>query len=207
MNIIVLDYNENFIEFLDPDLLDVTENFEIGGIRSIDVKYYMEDMDDARRLFRVGNKIFISGDKNLSDCLYVINTEVRRDYFHENNVVFTAEDVLVELNYAPLFSQTDLTTKNGFSLSTTAGEINVKVNRNALKFWFGNYFQIGVVQDCLSTEISKITPTGTMTLMELLRYIEEETCNIFIPRYEKDTVTNVIHRYLDWLNPNGNNSN
>ena len=207
MNIIVLDYNENFIEFLDPDLLDVTENFEIGGIRSIDVKYYMEDMDDAKRLFRVGNKIFISGDSNLSDCLYVINTEVRRDYFKENNVVFTAEDVLVELNYAPLFSQTDLTTKNGFSLSTTAGEINVKVNRNALKFWFGNYFQIGVVQDCLSTEISKITPTGTMTLMELLRYIEEETCNVFIPRYEKDPVTNVIHRYLDWLNPNGNNRN
>ena len=27
MNIIVLDYNENFIEFLDPDLLEVTENF------------------------------------------------------------------------------------------------------------------------------------------------------------------------------------
>ena len=88
MNIIVLDYNENFIEFLDPDLLDVTENFEIGGIRNIDVKYYMEDMDDAKRLFRVGNKIFISGDSNLSDCLYVINTEVRRDYFKENNVVF-----------------------------------------------------------------------------------------------------------------------
>ena len=207
MNIVVLDYNENFIEFLDPDLLSVTEQYEIGGIRSIDVEYYMEDMTDAKRLFCVGNKIFINGDSNLADCLYVINTEVRRDYFQENNVVFTAEDVIVELNYAPLFSQTDLTTKNGFTLSTNAGEINVTVNRNALRFWFGDYFNIGVVQDCLSTDISKISPAGTMTLMELLRYIETETCNIFMTRYEKDQQTNVIHRYLDWLNPNGNNRN
>lgn len=207
MNIVVLDYNENFIEFLDPELLNVTEQYEIGGIRSIDVTYYMEDMDDAKRLFSVGNKIFISGDAALTDCLYVINTEVHRDYFQENNVVFTAEDVIVELNYAPLFSQTDLTTKNGFTLSTNAGEINVKVNYNALKFWFGNYFRIGVMQDCLSTEISKISPTGTMTLMELLRYIETETCNVFMTRYEKGMMDNTIHRYLDFLNPNGNNRN
>jgi hypothetical protein len=147
MNVIVLDYNENFIEFLDPDLLDITEQNETKGIRNIDVTYYMEDMDDAKRLFRMGNKIWISGDSNIEDCLYVINTEVRRDYFQENNVVFTAEDVIVELNYAPLFSQTDLTTKNGFTLSTTAGEINVTVNYNALKKWFGKYYNIGVVQD------------------------------------------------------------
>ena len=207
MNVIVLDYNENFIEFLDPDLLDITEQNETKGIRNIDVTYYMEDMDDAKRLFRMGNKIWISGDSNIEDCLYVINTEVRRDYFQENNVVFTAEDVIVELNYAPLFSQTDLTAKNGFTLSTTAGEINVTVNYNALKYWFGKYYNIGVVQDCLSTEISKITPTGTMTLMELLRYIEDETCNVFIPRYEKDQNNNIIHRYLDFMNPNGNNRN
>lgn len=207
MNVIVLDYNENFIEFLDPDLLEVKEEYEIGGIRSIDVTYYMENMEDAQRLFSMGNKLFVSGDTNITDCLYVINTEVRRDYFKENNVVFTAEDVIVELNYAPLFSQTDLTAKNGFTLSSSAGEINVTVNYNALKYWFKNFFNIGVVQSCISTELSKISPTGTMTLMELLRYIETETCNIFVTRYEKDLNSNVIHRYLDFLNPNGDNRN
>ena len=37
--------------------------------------------------------------------------------------------------------------------------------------------------------------------MTLLRQIEEETGNIFVTRYEKDTINNTIHRYLDFLNP------
>ena len=40
-----------------------------------------------------------------------------------------------------------------------------------------------------------------MSLMSLLRLIEDETGNVFITRYIKDENTNIIHRYLDFLNP------
>ena len=111
------------------------------------------------------------------------------------------EEVLVELNYAPLFSQTELTTSNGFDVTTTNGKQEVTINWNALNYWYGAYYNIGVVQDCLSEQAQKITVTGTLTRMALLRQIEEETGNCFITRYEKDLLTNTIHRYLDFLNP------
>ena len=208
MNVIVLNYQEEFITFLNNDHLDITEHYEVGGVRYIEVEYYMQDISDASELFRQGNKIWVQGDKNLSDCLYVINNEVTRDYFKENNVKFTAEDVIVELNYVPFFKQTDLTTDNGFTLVKQNGiPNNVKVDRKALEYWFGDYFNIGVVQNTINTERSKILPKGTMTKMELLRFIEEETRNILLPRYEKDIHSNVIHRFLDYLNPNSSDSN
>lgn len=207
MNVIVLNYKEEFITFLNNDYLDITEHYELGKIRYIDVEYYMQNINEARELFRPGNKLWVQDDNNLSDCLYVINNEVTRDYFKENNVKFTAEDVIVELNYVPFFKQTDITTANGFTIGTTAGQQNVKVDYKALDYWFGEYFQIGIIQNTVNTERSKISPKGTMTKMELLRFIEEETCNIFVPRYEKDTKDNTIHRFLDYLNPNSNDNN
>ena len=207
MNVIVLDYEEKFITFLDPELLDILETTEISGIPSLTIEYTIQDDEDVKNLFKVGNKIWISNHPSLDDRLYVINTKVKRDYFKENNVVFDVEDVIVELNHVDFFSQTDLTAKNGFTLSSSNGERNVLVDYNALKFWFGDFFNIGIVQDCLNTTIQKISPTGTMSKMELLRFIEENTGNVFITRYEKDVYTNVIHRYLDFLNPNGNDTN
>ena len=50
----------------------------------------------------------------------------------ENTVIFEAEEVLVELNHAPFFSQTDLTTSNGFTISKINNEDNVTVNYAAL---------------------------------------------------------------------------
>ena len=202
-----MNYKEEFITFLNNEHLDITEHYELGKIRYIDVEYYMQNVNEAKELFRPGNKIWIQGDKNLTDCLYVINNEVTRDYFKKNNVKFTAEDVIVELNYVPFFLQTDLTAANGFTLGSVAGEQNVKVDFKALDYWFGQYFNIGVMQNPVNTERSRISPKGTMTKMELLRFIEEETCNIFIPRYEKDATTNAIHRFLDYLNPNSSDTN
>lgn len=206
MNVVVLTYDEKFIQFLDPELLTLTTTDEIDGIRTISVEYTMSNQEEAQQLFRLGNKIWINTTDNHGE-LYVINTQVKRDYFKENNVTFDAEDVITELNYAPFFNQNDLTAANGFTLGTNNGEMTVKVDYNALKYWFGEYYNIGVVQDCLNTRIQKISPMGTMNKMELLRYIEEETSNRFITRYEKDIDTNIIHRYLDYLNPNSNDSN
>ena len=201
LSIVVLDQKEKFLQFLDPDLCSLTEEIEYAGLRTLKLEYTFEDVVTDKELFRVGNKIWVQGDVNLADCLYVVNTEVKVDIYNENQFSMELEEVLVELNYAPLFSQTDLTTANGFRINNVNDAVEVYVDWNALNYWFGDYFNIGVVQDCLSENASKVTLSGTFTLMNLLRQIEEETGNVFVTRYEKDILNNTIHRYLDFLNP------
>ena len=205
--VVVLNNDEDFIKFLDPDLFDITVDEEIGSLRTINVSYYIQELEASKELFRMGNKIWIQGYRGINDGLFVINTPVTQDLFSENKFSFDAEDVLVELNYAPFFTQTDLKASNGFNITTTNGEQSVKINWNALNFWFGDYFNIGIVQDCLSNYAQKVTLSGTMSLMSLLRYIEEQTGNYFVTRYEKDVLNNTIHRYLDFLNPVSINKN
>lgn len=200
MSIVILNGNEEIQRFLDPELLDCTEKINQYGLRTIELSYTFQDYLEDKELFKQGNKIWIS-DTNLSDCLYVINTKVEEDIYDENSFKVDAEEVLVELNYAPVFSQTELSADNGFTITTLNGRSNVTVNWNALEYWFGQYFNIGIVQDCLNNLVSHIPITGTVNRMDLLRSIEEQTGNIFITRYEKDELTNTIHRYLDFLNP------
>jgi len=196
-----MNQQEEFLQFLDPDLCSITEKIETNGLRTISVDYKFQDMKEDKLLFKLGNKIWIQGDNNLTDCLYLINTSVREDIFKENSFTFEAEEVLVELTYAPLHSHTDITADNGFKIVTENGSQMVRVDYNALNFWFGEFFNIGVVQECISTYARYITVTGTLTPMALLRQIEEETGNVFVTRYEKDQLNNTIHRYLDFLNP------
>ena len=203
VNIVILDNSENFIQFLDPELCKMTETIEKNGLRTLSFEYYFQDMIEDKKLFEIGNKLWIYGDSNLTDCLYVINTSVTQDIYKENCFKCEMEEVLVELNYAPLFSQNELSTQNGFTFSSSNNtqEYSVVVNWQSLNYWFGEYFNIGVVQKCLSDYNAKIGLSGTINLMTLLRYIEEETGNIFVTRYEKDCLNNTIHRYLDFLNP------
>ena len=200
MAIVVMDNEEKFLQFLDPELCTLVETHE-DGLRRLDLEYKFQDLHDDKQLFRIGNKVWVSNDTNLADCLYVINTPVSVDVYQENSFHCELEEVLVELNYAPLFSQNELTSSNGFKLTTLNGQQSVVINWNALNYWFGEYFNVGVVQKCLNEAHNQITITGTLTLMGLLRYIEEETGNVFVTRYEKDITTNTILRYLDFLNP------
>ena len=202
-NIVVLNNSEEFIRFLDPDLCEMTETIEKDGLRTLQFTYYFQDMVEDKELFKIGNKLWVYGDSNLTDCLYVMNTSVTQDIYQNNSFNCEMEEVLVELNYAPVFTQNELSTQNGFTFSTANNntEYSVLVDWNSLNYWFGEYFNIGVVQKCLSDYNAKIGISGTMNLMSLLRYIEEETGNIFVTRYEKDCLNNTIHRYLDFLNP------
>ncbi len=205
LRVILLDHDENFIKFLDPDLLVLEETREQYALNRIQMTYAIDDASEARRLFKVGHKIWVHDDNdiyvhedNLEDCLYVIPESLKNDFFSENQVEFEAEEVLTELNYAPLFCSTELQSSTGFTFNNDGA---VKVDRFFLEYWFGNYFNIGFIQDCLTEEVQFISPLGTMTLMELLRYIETETSHVFITRYRKDRNSNVIHRYLDFMNP------
>ena len=206
-NVVVLDNNEEFLEFLDTDLLEMVETHEIGGLRTVSVDYTYKDLQRAKEIFKNGHKIWVQGHDQLTDCLYVINTDIQQNLAYDHSFSFNAEDVLVELNYAPLVYQNQLTSSNGFTVNNTSDAVEVRINWNALNNWFKYYYNIGIIQDCLGTNTNKVTFSGTMNLMSLLRLIEEETGNVFVTRYEKDVKTNVIHRYLDFLNPNNVNKN
>ena len=201
VNIVILDNTENFIQFLDPELCEATESISENGLRSLKLEYKFQDAEEDKELFKIGNKIWISGDKRLKDCLYIINTKVETDFFDENCFTLEVEEVLVELNNAPIFTQNEITTQRGFTYNDTNGVREVTVDFNALNYWFGKYFNIGVIQQVTTGILQNITVSGTTTRMDLLRYIEECTGNVFVTRYEKDILTNTIHRYLDFLNP------
>ena len=206
MNVIVLDSDEKFLEFLDNELLEFKETHEEKGIRRCNISYIIQEINHAKELFKPGHKLWVSNARTIEDCLYVIPDTVDFNLYKDNTIDFYADEVLVELNFA-FFKQTDLKAENGFTIQNVGNESKVTVNRNALEFWFGKHLDIGLIQDCLSDNLSKIAPTGTMTLMSLLRYIEEETSNIFVTRYEKDPQKNIIRRYLDFLNPSNVNNN
>lgn len=206
MNIVVMDNKEKFLAFVNPKYINIVETFE-NGLRRISVEYNIQDLLEAQIHFKLGNKLWVGGKGNLTPCLYVINTSVKQDLFKENKFTFDAEEVLVELNYAPYFSQSELTSDNGFTVTNNNGEKLTTINYNALKYLFGDYFNIGVIQDCISDYTAKVSINGIQNRMSLLRYIEEETGNIFVTRYEKDINTNIIHRYLDFLNPISQNKN
>lgn len=217
-NVVVLSNKEDYIGLLDPDRLELEETNESYGLRTLNLTYTFADRENDKKLFRMGNKIWVQGSNTLTDCLYVINTEVEEDLYDENNFKLHLEEVLVELNYAPPFPQTLLKTaldkpeeesipqKPIFNVKTINGSWETVVDWNALNYWFGDYFNIGVVQNCISEYASRVNVKGTMNLMTLLRQIETETGNVFVTRYEKDLINNTIHRYLDFLNPLNINS-
>lgn len=193
-NPIILDQEENFLEWLNPELIDIEETNEIGELRTVSVSYpIIGDIKHTKELFRIGNKLWIPEGAGLTSCLYVISSECKQDYFDKNSFSFNAEDILVELNYAELWTQEPTKT--------------IPVDSINLNKWFGMYYHIGTVENCTSESVESIENNGTMNKLEWLRYIEEQTGNIFITRYEKDEDSNIILRYLDFKNPNtiGNN--
>lgn len=201
ISIVVLTPEEKFLQFLDPELCTIKETCTTNGLRTLSFEYKFQDMKKDKKLFKLGNKIWVQGDNNITDCLYLINTKVKQSIFKDNSFTFECEEVLVELTYAPLFSHLEFTAANGFSFGSLNGSQTIRVDYNSLNYWFGKWFNIGVVQDCLSTYAQYISITGTISPMAILRQIEEETGNVFITRYEKDVLNNTIHRYLDFLNP------
>ena len=116
LTIVSLDQEENFLRFLDPELCTLEETITSGGLRTLNLDYKFQDLGVDKQLFKLGNKIWIQGDENLSDCLYVINTSVKEDIYQENSLLMELEEVLVELNYAPVLSQTEITSDNGFNI-------------------------------------------------------------------------------------------
>lgn len=188
--ILMLDPNEEPLEYLDSEQCEIEEVSEEKELRRLTLTYPLGDnINHTRELFKIGNKVWIPGGNGLEPCLYIISSANKFDFWEDNNIELELEEVLVELNYVELFQQRD-------------NEI-VTINANFLQEEFGTYFNIDSkkIEGCLTSSLQKVALNGTMTKLELLRLIEEETSNIFITRYVKDENSNVIHRYLDFKKP------
>lgn len=183
LEILVLTGDEKYAGFLDPDVTDITEINKYGGLRELVIEHPMgDDSQNYEEILIQGNKIWRNETEDQKACLYILNDDLDKDQY-TNTLTITAEEVLVELNDAGVLEK-----------STT---ITQAVNGANFANWFGDYFTIGTVEACLKK--SDILWQGTMNRMKLLRFIEEETGNTFVTRYEKDPNSNIIHRYLDLL--------
>lgn len=186
--VLILNQQEEPLKYLDTEQLEIKQVSEIGELQRITITYPLDtaNINLTKELFKIGNKAWVPEKNGLNGCLYVISNSIKYDYWDKNNVELELEEVLVELNYVELFKQYSAETKT--------------INRTLLEEQFGDYFNIGVVEPCMGSR-GNVALNGTMTKLGLLRYIEEETSNIFKTRYEKDTENNIIHRYLDFLQP------
>ena len=82
-SIVALDNQERFLGFIDPDLVNITR-INSDGLKSIRFTYTIDDLPKAKKYFQMGNKLWVSGDVNEDDCLYVINAPAKEDLYLEN---------------------------------------------------------------------------------------------------------------------------
>lgn len=185
LNIIVFDYKETVIKWLDPELADIKETTTEDACRKIEITYPYENeeiTEEQTLWYDQGNKIYIPSMNGITSCLYVINTEYSIDFWKDNTITITAEEVLTELNYDVISFE------NADAIPITVSQLDE---------WFGSYYTISGV-DTLKANHSNVSPEGIMTYMSLFRMIEEQTERKFITTYESEG--NKINRYLRLVN-------
>ena len=170
LNIIILTPDEKPITWLKPDIAEIKEINEVDTVRKIEITYPLESVKRVEYdnpWYNQGNKIFIPSIFGLTNCLYVINTEYSIDYWEENVVTVQAEEILTELNY---------------QMVGIYGSTPTKITTDKLKEWFGRWYTIGTIES-LGRNKNSINELGTVTLMKLLRTIEETTERKFVTEY------------------------
>lgn len=190
LEILVLNPNETYAGFLDPEVTDITETNKYGGIRELHIQHPLDDeTQDYDKLLKLGNKIWQNETEDTDSCLYILNDDKQKD-LETNILTITAEEVLVELNDAGVVSKSTTTTQT--------------INGANLTNWFGDYYTIGTVDPAKNK--TSILWQGTMTRMKLLRFIEEESGNTFKTQYtytEDSNGNSVILRHLHLLQDPG----
>lgn len=191
VNVIVLDQFENFITWLNPDHVEIIENNTMNSHRKVQITYPIDDIDEELEVdthwYDQGNKLYIPSTLGIDACLYVINTSVNMDFWKSNIIEIEAEEVLVQLNNVEIFKYTD--------------NKELPVNSTNLRVWFGKYYDIGIVEKKKNGETPRIYPCGTMSKMELLRYIEDQTGLAFVTEYNYDFENKKVNRTLNLYNP------
>lgn len=183
-DVIILDIDEQIICWLNPEFVQIQETNEQKKIRSIKITHPINDDFRAypKNWYQPGNKIWIPENQDMEACLYVIDSSFTVNYWDEDEIEVNAEDVMVELNYVPAYAYAALE--------------HITITKDWLNVRFGDYYTIGQYDDPTSKDFY---PSGTMTLMSLLRDVETSTGNYFIPHYKKLDGSNIIQRTLNFV--------
>lgn len=173
INIIIFDYTEKVITWLDPDLAEIKETNTKNACRRVEITYPYDSTQITEEdvlWYEQGNKIYIPSINGITSCLYVINTEYQIDFWKENTITVTAEEVLTELNYDVISFET---------------AEPIPITEEQLDTWFGSFYDVNGLDE-LRVNHNTVSPEGVMTYMSLLRMIEEQTERVFVTEYNNE---------------------
>ena len=177
--IVILDSNENILEFLDDADASVEITDTYGGFKSLSFECELKNVKHDNNLFKQGHKIF------LENVLFVINTEFEVDYV-KNLIALDAEELVSELNTCEPFYINDPLYSRYVSGKTLA------ITSTVLNLLFQDFYVVKET-DLASIEnnLKKVTVKGTIPKYKLLKEIEETTGLMFKYSYELTKDNNI----------------
>ena len=185
--IVILDSNENILEFMDDADASITITDVYGGYKSLDFECELKNVKKDQVLLRQGNKLL------LENVLFVINTEVEIDYV-KNLINLEAEELIYELNNCEPFYIGDERYRRYVTGNT------LHITKNVLNILFDGFYTVDETDLGSLNENSKIvTVNGTITKYNLLKEIEETTGLMFKYSYSLDG--NTILKHVSLLKP------
>ncbi|MDR1018674.1 MAG: hypothetical protein LBM02_08245, partial [Lachnospiraceae bacterium] len=195
-NVLIMDDEDKVLSWLDVNDLDIEEKNVLGGFKTLSLSTKMTDTDRDAKLFKQGNKIFINGDSDNERCLYVFNTELNEN-FTDSTISINADEVLSELNNVPPFYIYDPKWEE-----YRVGN-NVLISTDFLKELLKEYY---IIDDHTAIDLYDIDPakrrisiTGTIKILDLLREVESLTGCYFKRHYE--AVGNKVEAKIELLKP------
>jgi len=172
--IVILDHDENILEFMDDADASVEITDTYGGYNSLDLDCELTDVKKDQYLFKQGNKLLIN------NILFVINTEVEVDYV-DNLIHLEAEELVYELNNCEPFYINDPIFKQYVSGKT------IKISFNMLNLLFKGFYTVDATDlNEISYDKKYVTVQGTITKYNLLKEIETATGLMFKYHYALD---------------------
>jgi hypothetical protein len=182
--IVVLNPTESLIDFLNPDMVSITEYNELYSLRGLELTHPLFDEGNTTttnrysQLLLPGNKVWRATTCDGTPCLYVLNGEKEYNY-EDNTITHYAEEVAVELGQVPPFRS------SSFTWTVNASFINT-------------YMRNLVTPGVLTGPSTSTSYNGCLTPLSMLREIEANTGGEFQFRYNYEAGR--IYRYLDYLN-------
>lgn len=170
-NIVILDNQENILEFIDDVEAEITDTYK--GYKTINITCPFEDNE----LWRQGNRIFAD------NCLFVINAEVKFDYISKT-VEVAAEEIITELNNEVFYI------RELESTSYVKGE-TIILSRLFLQSFLSSFEVVETPFEEMEYVDKLLTVQGSMTKYNLLKRIEEEKRVIFHREYVIDSENNI----------------
>lgn len=185
--IVILDHDENILEFMDDADAEIEINDVYGGYKSLDFDCELTNVKRDEYLFKQGNKLLVDG------VLFVVNTEVEVDYV-DNLSHLEAEELISELNNCEPFYINDPHFRQYVSGKT------IKISINMLNLLLKGFYTVDITDlPEIPHDKKLVTVQGTIQKYALLKEIEKVTGLMFKYKYSLDG--NKIIKKVDLLLP------